>query len=223
MTELFQLLDSQDFQDEIQSSVSKFGVTWKFSPPRSPHFGGLWEAMIKNIKSHLCKVTAGRVCTFEEILTLVTFIESILNSRPLCKMSEDIDDFHFLSPAHFLVGHSLVTLPIPNFQDVPIGSLDRYQQLQLSLSNLWNFWSRDYLMSLQRLAKWKAPFSNLTLRQPVLVIEDSPIVNTWILGIIEEIHPGKDGLVRVVTVRTKDGLFKRAVTKIAPLPFDRND
>ena len=78
-------------------------------------------------------------------------------------------------------------------------------------------------MFLQKLAKWKIPFLNLALRQPVLVIEDSPIVNTWCLGIVVELHPGKDGLVRVVTVRTKDGLFKRAVNKLAPLPFDKND
>ena len=36
MLELFKLLVSQDFQDEVQTSVSKFNVTWKFSPPRSP-------------------------------------------------------------------------------------------------------------------------------------------------------------------------------------------
>ena len=64
-----QLLSSQDFQDEVQTSTSKFNIIWKFSPPRSPHFGGLWETMIKNLKIHLRKVTARHVCTFEEILT----------------------------------------------------------------------------------------------------------------------------------------------------------
>ena len=62
-------------------------------------------------------------------------------------MSEDIDDFHYLSPAHFLIGRSLTTLPLPDLQDVPIGRLDRYQRLQHSCSKLWQHWSRDYLMS----------------------------------------------------------------------------
>ena len=96
-------------------------------------------------------------------------------------MSEDIDDFHYLSSAHFLIDRSLIALPFPSFQDVPIGRLDRYQRLQHSLSSLRNFWSRDCLMYLQRLAKWKLLFPNLTLHQPVLIIEDSPLpmLGSW--------------------------------------------
>ena len=147
--------------------------------------------MIKSLKTHFRKVTAGRICTFEGVLTLVSSIESILNSRPLSTMSEDVDDFHYLSPAHFLIGRPLVTLPFPNFSDLPIGRLDWYQRLQHSLSTLWNFWSREYLMSLQRLAKWRAPFPNLTLRKPVLIIEDSPIANNWAVGVIDEFRQGR--------------------------------
>ena len=79
---------------------------------------------------------ANNVYTFEELLTLVTFVEFIINSRPLCKMTEDVNDFHYLSPAHFLVGRSLTTLPLPDFQDIPIGRLDRFQKLQNECSNL---------------------------------------------------------------------------------------
>ena len=81
-------LASQEVQDEIQTSTSKFNISWKFSPPRSPHFGGLWETVIKNLKIHLHKVMANNIYTFEELLTLVTFIESILNSRPLCNITQ---------------------------------------------------------------------------------------------------------------------------------------
>ena len=59
-------------------------------------------------------------------------------------------------------------------------------------------------MYLQRLARWRVPFPNLTLRQPVLTTEDTPIANNWVLGMIVELHPGKDGHVRVVTVHTRD-------------------
>uniref|UniRef100_A0A1B0D848 DUF5641 domain-containing protein n=1 Tax=Phlebotomus papatasi TaxID=29031 RepID=A0A1B0D848_PHLPP len=40
----------------------------------------------------------------------------------------------------------------------------------------------------------------------------------WVLGRIETIHPGSDGKVRVVTVRTFKGLYKRPITKISRLP-----
>ena len=101
LLELFQFLSSDEVQGEIQRSASNLGITWRFSPPRSPHFGGLWETTIKSIKNHLHKTMANNIYTFQELLTLVTFVESVLNSRPLCKLTEDIDDFHYLSPAHF--------------------------------------------------------------------------------------------------------------------------
>ena len=74
-------------------------------------------------------------------------------------------------------------------------------------------------MSLQRLYKWKTSSPNLRLSQPVLIIEESPMTNTWTLGLIVELHPGVDNYVHVVTVCTKDGVFKQSITKVAPLPI----
>ncbi len=42
----------------------------------------------------------------------------------------------------------------------------------------------------------------------------------WRLGRILQLHPGKDGLVRVLTVKTSTGQFRRPVVKISPLPLD---
>ena len=77
-------------------------------------------------------------------------------------------------------------------------------------------------MSLQRLSKWKIPYP-LEINQPVLVVEESPLNNGWSLGIIHKFHPGADQRVRLITVRTKAGLFKQAITKVAPLPIALED
>lgn len=42
----------------------------------------------------------------------------------------------------------------------------------------------------------------------------------WQLGRVADIICGDDNVARVVTVRTTNGLFKRAVSKLATLPVD---
>ncbi|UYV62590.1 hypothetical protein LAZ67_2001238 [Cordylochernes scorpioides] len=40
----------------------------------------------------------------------------------------------------------------------------------------------------------------------------------WMMGRVAEIHPGRDGLVRVGSIRTKAGILKRPLVKLALLP-----
>ena len=40
----------------------------------------------------------------------------------------------------------------------------------------------------------------------------------WPTAVIMETHPGKDGIVRMATLRTPKGTFKCPTTKIPPLP-----
>jgi len=40
----------------------------------------------------------------------------------------------------------------------------------------------------------------------------------WPTAVIKETHPEKDGIVRVVTLRTPKEVFKHPITKICPLP-----
>jgi hypothetical protein len=37
------MLQSSSNMDKIQKLFTDVGCEWKFIPPRSPHFGGLWE------------------------------------------------------------------------------------------------------------------------------------------------------------------------------------
>jgi len=52
----------------------------------------------------------------------------------------------------------------------------------------------------------------------VLLQEDNTPPLQWPTAIITETYPGKDGVVRVVTLKTPKGTFKRLITKICPLP-----
>ena len=59
---------------------------------------------------------------------------------------------------------------------------------------------------------------NLEPGKLVLLREDNTTPLQWPTAIITETHPGKDGVVSVVTLKTSKGTLKRPITKICPLP-----
>jgi hypothetical protein len=78
--------------------------TFISSPPCSPHMGGIREAGVMSIKFHLRRVVGNARLTFEEFYTLHCQVEAVLNSRPICPLSNNPDNLQFLSPGHFLIG-----------------------------------------------------------------------------------------------------------------------
>lgn len=76
----------------LSSLLAKDGTLWKFIPPATPHFGGKWEAGVKSVKHHLKRVVGNQLLTYEAMITILTQIEAILNSRPLCALTDDPDD-----------------------------------------------------------------------------------------------------------------------------------
>lgn len=84
LNEMHKLVISEAYNEVIAASLAKDNVTWHFIPPSSPHFGGLWEAGVKSVKFHLRRVIGATILTFEEMYTVLTQIEAVLNSRPLC-------------------------------------------------------------------------------------------------------------------------------------------
>ncbi|GFT27619.1 integrase catalytic domain-containing protein [Trichonephila clavipes] len=57
-------------------------------------------------------------------------IEAVLNSRPICPLSNYPNDVETLTPAHFLVGSSLVAIPDPDYTEIPMNRLSRWQLVQ---------------------------------------------------------------------------------------------
>lgn len=216
---------TNDFTSEIEPEIQKFcaieQIEWKFIPPRSPNFGGIWEAGIKSVKHHLKRVLGSTVPTYEEMLTLLKQIEGCLNSRPISPLSMDVRDPNPLTPGHFLVGGPITALPDHNFNETSPNRLTRFEEIQRNLQLFWRRWKMEYLNNLQqRTKKWSSKQPDLIIGQLCIVKDDSLPPNSWITGRVTKLHPGPDGHTRVVSLITINGEIKRSISKLCLLPIE---
>lgn len=206
--------------DTFSAYLTSENVEWKFIPPKSPHFGGLWEAGVKSVKYHLVRAIGKLKFNYEEFETIIIQIEGILNSRPITPISSDLDSYEVLTPGHFLIGRSISALPEPDITHLSESRLSRWQRTSKVVQSVWRKWKIDYLNTLQQRSKWMVEKQNLKIGAMVLIKEDFLPCTKWLLGRIVDVFPSSDGKVRVVNIRTQNGEFKRAVTKIAVLPIE---
>ena len=209
------------FQKIFAEVSEKEAIKWHFNPPAAPHMGGLWEANIKSVKTHLQRVVGLQVLTYEELNTVLVQIEAVLNSRPLTPLSSDPSDLAALTPAHFLLSGPLTTIPESDLTDLPLNRLSRWQLLSHMRNDFWKRWKNEYLHTLTQRAKWHLPnMPESTIGSMVVIkTENSPPLE-WTLGKITELIKGSDNVCRVAVVKTTKGLFKRPLVKLCPLPFN---
>ena len=103
MGKLKELVGQLDRQ-QLQSKTVELGETWRFNPPAAPHFGGAHEVMARADKKSIYAVVGHRDVTDEELITVFTGVESLLNSRPLSYQSLDPRDDVPLTCNQFLHG-----------------------------------------------------------------------------------------------------------------------
>lgn len=204
--------------EHLEETLANQGTTWHFIPPASPHFGGLWEAGVKSTKHHLRRIMNDRILTYEELSTLLAQIESCLNSRPLCPLSTDPADCNALTPSHFLIGEASNCIPEDDLLDANIDRLSRWKLVERLKQNFWDRWNKEYLCRLQSRPKWNKIERNLKIGDLVLLLHEKSVPGQWPLAKVEQLHPGPDGLVRVVTLYCNGKYVKRPISKLCSLP-----
>lgn len=204
----------------MKNAAQSEHISFKTHPPSAPHFSGLAEAGVKSIKTHLHRVIGSQILTYEELHTLIVQVEAVLNSRPLCAVSNDPSDLSVLTPGHFLTLEPLTA--VPEIPEAQLKLNNRWHHLQRLHRDFWRRWYHDYLNSLMQRTKWYTNSGILSIGDLVLIKEDDLRPMQWRLGRIIDVHPGSDGVIRVATVRTQSGIMKRPSVKLCPLPLPKD-
>ena len=202
-------------QDGLQAKLATKGIKWKFIVERSPWRGGWWERLVRNVKEPLHKVLGKPLLSFSELATVLTRIEAVINTRPLTTVSDDVRDLTPITPAHLALGRSLFDLP--DVEEVPVNdskTRQRYLYQQRLVNHFWKRWQGEYLHQLSIQPKWNEEQPALRVGDVVLISDDKVSRGRWPMGRVEKLFPGKDGLVRTVTLKTQKGALCRPVQRL---------
>ena len=195
---------------------------WQFIVPRGPWWGGFWERMIGLVKSSLRKTLGRSSISRCELETLLCEIEACINSRPLTFSSDDPLHPVPLTPSHFLIGRPLIAGPVsdPMVDQMVDGETlrTRWERRRRLADAFWRTWSEEYIRYLPAVKGTR--ISELRPGTLVLIHEDGWKRMDWPLGVVERTYPGRDGIVRSVTVKTRKGQKTRPIQRLHKLELD---
>ena len=158
-------LDTKRIEEEVNNSQTK----WLFNPPCSLWMSGATESMVKLTKRALKTIIKERTFTNDALHTIMTEVESTVNSPPLTNVSDNIDDYKALTSNHLLFGRrSNNTLVIKN-KEVDETLKHKWEAVHAAANVFWSRWTRKYLPTLTEQKKWSSLKTNLTKGDLVLI------------------------------------------------------
>ena len=150
LKEWYNFLSLPSTDISIKEALLSSRVTWHHIPERAPHFGGIWESVVKSAKHHLKRIVGPIKLTFEEMTTITCQVEGCLNSRPyLAHDSHDAEGEVPLTSGHFLIGRPMQAYP-EEPGDPNLSLRNRWNLCKDLVQQFWDSWSADYLQSLQK-------------------------------------------------------------------------
>ena len=205
-------------QSCIEEKLAQEHIEWKFNPPGAPHFGGVWERLIRSCKKAMINILGSRRLTDETLSTTMCMVEQVLNARPLTPVSNDANDLEALTPNHFLIGRPNVNLPKCVHAATNVDYRKAYRNSELYTDLIWQRWLKEYLPQFNLRQKWfKENDEQISVDDLVWIVNTDLRRSQYELGRVKEIYTASDGNVRSALVRTIKGEYKRPVVKLIPL------
>ena len=143
-----------------------------------------------------------------------------MNSRPLTFVGDELDSGSLLTPLLFLLGKPSSLKSTINVKDIAVEPSDLDERLELRQQHFhafWECWVNEYVRNLPPFKGSCGGKGSIKVGSVVLVQGEGTNRLQWPLGVIQAIHPGRDGLVRCVEVKTAKGLFTRPIQRMHSL------
>ena len=224
-------IDAVIRHEDVQRHFAGIGVDWLFNIEKALWWGGMFERMIRSTKRCLKKVIGRAKLDYDELITVVTEVEMIINSRPLSYVTAD-DLEEPLTPAHLLMGKRTMSLPdslccgqdLDDDIQVSVPVLNkRMRHLNSILNHFWGRWRGEYLLELReahRHGSNESRAETISVGDVVVVHEDAPRP-LWKLAKVYELVTGRDGHNRGAIIRVPgrnhSKLFRRPIQRLYPI------
>ena len=207
-------------QHQIGGFLLQREIEWHFNTPLASHFGGAWERLIRSVRKVMRSLHSGATFSDEGLITLLTEVESIINSRPLTPISfvEDFD--RPLTPKDLLVLQPDSGLPPVITRDSDTFFPQRWRHIQHYSDLFWKRWVKEYLPSLVPRQKWYDAKPNVRKGDIVILKNEDMPRSQWPLGRVIDTFADPKGFVRSVLVKTSTGKLKRPISKICVIVPD---
>ncbi len=185
-------------------------IEWQFTPVQGHWHNGISESFIGKTQRYLEVTLKNEFLTFGGYLTVLKEVESLLNSRPL---GEVLEDGSALTPNHLLLsGRATVDTPCPlHVQESTLTKRFVYQQKLVD--QFWQKWYRAVFHHLIPSYKWRKVVQNLEVGDSVLIYKEGLGRGTYKLGVIAEVLPNKEGIVRRAIVEYMAGQARKTVER----------
>lgn len=191
------------------SALAKFlkerQIDFKFNAPHASHAGGVWERQIRSIRSVLNEMMKGKYSNRLNTAALRTaFYEAMatVNSRPIAVNSMNDPESLVLTPNHLLTTKpTVIDSPPGSFNNTEIYGKKMWRKTQQFAEEFWKVWRSEYFNKITKRQRWESQESNVTIGDIVLLVEESTLRNCWPTGVVSEVFPGLDGMVRKVKIK----------------------
>ena len=197
---------SNNFQ--VKNDLATRGITWKFTPVATPHFGAVYERLIGVMKREMEKMFGNTKLSWYDFEMALKDIKGIINNRPLTEVNKE----EVITPKNILTGKNNVDLDILNV----VGSEELLESAIISQGfipqicknmearkeTFWKNISDQYFESL-RFANTQNPGKPGLIPQQgdIVIIYDEKNRLSWKKGIIMDLIKSSDGQVRSAVVK----------------------